>query len=44
MWAAERVYLAELGKVTLAMLISEAAHEVSPEQRAATKRWLERMA
>jgi Rrf2 family protein len=44
MWAAERVYLAELGKVTLAKLMAEAAHEVSPEQQAAAKRWLERVA
>jgi Rrf2 family protein len=44
MWAAERVYLAELGKVTLAKLIAEAEHEVSPEQQAATRRWLERVA
>ena len=44
MWAAERVYLAELGKVTLAALIAEAASEVSKEQQTATKRWLERVA
>ena len=44
MWAAERVYLAELGKITLARLIAEAEGEVSPEQQAATKRWLERVA
>ena len=44
MWAAERVYFAELGKVTLAKLIAEAAHEVSPEQQAATARWLDKVA
>jgi Rrf2 family protein len=44
MWAAERVYLAELGKVSLAKLIAEAADEVSEEQQAATRRWLERVA
>jgi len=44
MWAAERVYLAELGKVTLAKLIAEAGHEVSPEQKAAMSRWLARVA
>lgn len=44
MWAAEQVYLAELGKVTLAKLIAEAAHEVSPEQQAAIRRWLDKAA
>jgi hypothetical protein len=44
MWAAERVYLSELGKVTLAKLIAEASHEVSKEQQAAITRWLERVA
>ena len=44
MWAAERVYLAELGKITLARLIAEAEGEVSQEQQAATARWLERVA
>jgi len=44
MWAAERVYLAELGKVTLARLIADAAPETSPEQKAATARWLETVA
>ncbi len=44
MWAAERVYLAELGKVTLARLIAEAAYEVSQEQQAAISRWLKRVA
>lgn len=44
MWAAERIYLSELDKVTLAKLIAEAAHEVSEAQRAATRRWLERVA
>lgn len=42
MWAAEKVFLAELGKTTLAKLIAEAAHEVSKEQQAATQRWLKR--
>lgn len=44
MWAAERVYLAELDKITLAKLIAEATGEVSQEQQAATVRWLERVA
>jgi Rrf2 family protein len=44
MWAAEKVWLAELGKTTLATLISEAAGEVSKEQKAATARWLEQNA
>src|SRR6185437_4479232 len=44
MWAAERVYLAELDKFTLAKLIAEAAYEVSPEQQAAMSRWLKRVA
>jgi hypothetical protein len=43
MWGAERVYLAELGKITVAKLIGEAAHEVSEEQQAAIRRWLERV-
>lgn len=41
MWAAEKVWLAELGRTTLAALIAEASHEVSKEQKAATSRWLE---
>jgi Rrf2 family protein len=44
MWAAERVYLAELEKVTLAKLIAEAGHEVSKEQQTAMSRWLQRVA
>lgn len=44
MWAAEEAWLAELGKITLAALIDEAAHEVSKEQKAATTRWLREMA
>lgn len=44
MWAAERVYLAELGKITLAKLIAEASREVSKEQQAAIRRWLDRAA
>jgi Rrf2 family protein len=43
MWAAEQVFLAELGKTTLARLIADAAHEVSKEQQAATARWLKRV-
>jgi Rrf2 family protein len=43
MWGAERVYLAELGKITVAKLIGEAAHEVSEEQQAAIRRWLDRV-
>lgn len=43
MLAAERVYLAELGKTTLAQLIAEAAHEVTPEQLSATARWLKKV-
>jgi Rrf2 family protein len=43
MWAAERIYLAELGKVTLAKLIAEATPEISPGQKAATDRWLARV-
>lgn len=42
MWAAERVYLAELDKVTLARLIAEAEPEISAGQKAATDRWLAR--
>jgi Rrf2 family protein len=44
MLAAEKVWLAELGKTTLAALIEEARHEVSREQKAATARWLEQNA
>jgi Rrf2 family protein len=40
MWAAEKVWLAELEKTTLAALIAEAAREVSREQKAAIARWL----
>jgi Rrf2 family protein len=43
MWAAEKVWLAELAKTTLAALIEEAAHEVSKEQKAAIARWLEKI-
>ncbi len=44
MWAAEKVWLAELDKVTLAALIHEAEGEVSKEQKAATRRWLQEIA
>lgn len=44
MWAAEKAWLAELGKITLAALIDQAAQEVSEEQQTATVRWLEEMA
>jgi Rrf2 family protein len=44
MWAAEKVWQAELAKTTLAALIDEAAHEVSKPQKAATARWLQEIA
>ncbi len=40
MWAAEIVWLNELGKSTLQSLIDSAAHEISREQKVATKAWL----
>jgi hypothetical protein len=40
MWAAEIAWLNELGKRTIQGLIDEAVHEISREQKVATKAWL----